>query len=225
MPTPTRRFGTATLILTPKLIHRFGATFHVEPSLLSVNDLYQEAVRTSFRPVTKSKSVSDFEARTKKAIITYSKQYNEILYEYAAILGPSRFKLEYIKQIAAISKELSGLPFASLDLSELFRRHVACCTNAAANYEKLFESNTNKLYAVDLFLRTTNYGLTLLVLLLEGTLDGSLWIMGELRRLTSDALREMESMPEIHATSDRLSGSLVFVEGNLDLTPETRKQR
>ena len=81
MPTPTRRFGTATLILTPKLIHRFGATFHVEPSLLSVNDLYQEAVRTSFRPVTKSKSVSDFEARTKKAILTYSKQYDEILFK------------------------------------------------------------------------------------------------------------------------------------------------
>jgi hypothetical protein len=226
---PAGHLATATLILTPKLIHRFGAVFRselrVESSLLSISDLYQEALSRSLLPVTKSKSVPDFEVRVKNGILAYSKQYDEILYECERILGASRFKLEYVKQIAEIYKELRELPFASHELIDLFRRHVACGKNAAAGYEELFKNNSNKLYAVDLLLRTTNYGLTVLVLLFNGTLAGSLWIMTELQRLTSDALREMESMPEIHTKTGQLSGSLVFAEGELDLTPETRKPR
>lgn len=221
--------ATATLILTPKLVHRFGSVFRtesrVESSLLSISDLYQEALSKSLLPVTKSKSVPDFEVRLKNGVLAYSKQYDEILYECERILGASRFKLEYVKQLTEINKELRDLPFASLDLIDLFRRHVACGKNAAAGYEELFENDSNKLYEVDRLLRTTNYGLTVLVLWFNGTLAGPLWIMTELQRLTSDALREMESMPEIHAKTGQLSGSLVFAEGELDLMPETRKPR
>jgi hypothetical protein len=224
---PSGRAGTATLILTPKLIHRFGSVFRaelrVESALLSVSDLYQEALKESLLPVTKSKSVPEFEVRAKKGILTYSKRYDEILYKCASALGESRFKLEYVKQITEVDKEFRDLHFASLDLIRLFRRHVACCTNAATNYEELFESDVNKLYTVDLLLRTSNYGLTVLVLLLNGTLAGPLWVTMELQRLTSDALYQMESMPELRIQQSQLSGSLVFAEGDLDLTPETGK--
>lgn len=221
--------ATATLILTPKLIHRIGAAFRmefrVESGLLSISDLYQEALKKSLLPVTKSKSVPDFEGRVRNGLLFYSKYYDGILYECERILGASRFKLEYVKQIAELYKEFRDLPFASLDIIELFRRHVVCCKNAAAAYEELFENSSHKLYTVDLLLRTTNYGLTVLVLLLDGTLTGSLWIMAELQRLTSDALREMESMPEIRKNTGQLSGSLVFTEGDLDLKPDTGKPR
>jgi hypothetical protein len=224
MPILASRLGTATLILTPKLLHRFGVSFNT-PSVFFITELYDSAVRKHFAPLTRSKTVPDFAVRWKKATVNYSKQYDEILHGYAAILGTSRFKLEYVKQITEISKELRSLPFAALDVSELFRRHVMCCTNAAANYDDLFESDSKKLYAVDTFLRNTNFGLTLLVLLLDGTLTGPTWIMTEAHRLTSDALRKMESMPELHAKTGNLSGSLIFAEGNLDVTPEGRKPR
>jgi len=223
------QLATATIILTPKLIQRFGglfrADFRVASGLLSISELYQEVLKKCLRPVTKSKSVLDFEIRIHKGIIAYSKQYDEILHEYERVLGLSRFKIEYVKQIAEIDKELRALPFASLDLVELFRRHVACSKNVAANYEELFEDDSDKLHVVDLLLRTTNYSLTVLVLLLDGALTGPLWIMTELRRATENALHEMESMPEIRTKSGRLSGSLVFAEGALDLTPEIRKPR
>jgi len=223
---PSGRLGTATLILTPKVVERFGATYRVDSSLLvSVGGLYEEALRKSFRPVARLRSVADFEARARRAVVSYSKQYDEILRNYEGALGSSRFKLEYLKQITEVSKELRDLPFASLDLSELFRRHVACCVNAAVNYEELFESDSNKVYRVDVLLRTTNYGLTLLVLLLDGRLTGPLWIMGELRILTSRALEELGSIPEIRAKPGQMSGSLIFAEGELDVTPEIRKPR
>lgn len=225
--TPSVRIGTVTLILTPKLIQRFGGIVRKEPrlvsALLSVSELYQKAMEESLLPVMKSKSVPDFEIRARKGLLTYSRQYDEILHWYISILGESRFKLEYVKQITEIDKELRALPFASLDLVRLFHRHMACCTNAATHYDELFESDTNKLYRIDLLLRTSNYGLTLLVLLINRKLTGPLWVMMELQQLTSDALEEMESMPEIHATEKRLSGSLVFAEGEIDFTPESRK--
>jgi hypothetical protein len=220
MPILASRLGT--VILTPKLIHGFGAAFKA-PNMSSIAALYDLALQKIFRPVTKSKSVSDFEVRWKKAVVTYSKQYDEILYDFAAILGNSRFKLEYVKQISEIGKELRTLPFAALDVSDLFRRHVMCCTNAAGNYEELFEIDSNKLHIIDLLLRTSNFGLTFLVLLLDGTLAGPTWIMSESHRLTSDSLHKMESMPELHAKKGNLSGSLVFTEGSLDVTPATRK--
>lgn len=225
---PAERLATATLILTPKLIHRFGrvfrAEFRLETSLLSVSDLYQEAVMKNLLPVARSKSVPDFEDRVRKGMPAYSKRYNDILWECERVLGTSRFKVEYVKQLTETHKELQNLPFASLDLNELFRRHLACCRNAAAHYEELFEADSPNLYLVDQLIRTSNYGLTVLVLLLEGALAGPIWIMGELRRLTSEALHKMELMPEIHANPSRLSGSLVFAEGVLD-PPETRKLR
>lgn len=224
---PSGRVGTFTLILTPKLIQRFGSVFRKEPrvasALLSMSDLYRKALQESLLPVTKSKSVPDFEARLKKGIPAYSKQYDEILREYAGILGESRFKLEYVKQITEIDKELHSLPLASFDSVRLFRRHLTCCTNAAAHYDELFESAENKLYRVEHLLRTSNCGLTILVLLLNGILTGPLWVMIELQRVISEALDEMESMPEIHTRQNHLSGSLVFAEGDLDLTSENRK--
>lgn len=165
----------------------------------------------------------DFKARIEKSISTYSRQYDDIVYELLAVLGPSRFKIEYLKQITSTSKELENLPFASLDLSELFRRHVACSTNTEARYEELVEE-PDKLEQVNRLLRTSNYGLTLLVLLLDGTLQGPSWLMAELKRVTSGALLKMESMPEVHATPGQLAGSLVIAEGNLDL-PSTEKSR
>ncbi|HWF03979.1 MAG TPA: hypothetical protein VHA06_09845, partial [Candidatus Angelobacter sp.] len=145
--------------------------------------------------------------------------------ECVRILGPSRFKIEYVKQIIEVDKELRALPFASLDLIGLFQRHVACCKNAAASYEELFENHTRKLYDIDLLLRTTNYGLTNLLLMLEGTLSGSFWVMTELQRITSDALQTMESMPEILPKQSRLAGSLVFKKGELNLISKKRKLR
>lgn len=226
---PAGQLAAATLILTPKLIHRFGrvfrAEFRLESNLLSVGDLYQDAVTKSLLPVTKSRSVPEFEDRASKGVLAYSKRYNEILWECERILGTSRFKVEYVKQLTEVHKELQNLPFASLDLIDLFRRHLACCRNAGASYEELFETNSPNLYVIDQLIRSSNYGLTVLVLLLEGTLVGPIWVMAELRRLTSEALHKMELMPEIRANSTRLSGSLVFAEGVLDLTPETRKLR
>lgn len=224
---PLGRIGTVTLILTPKLIQRFGSAFRGHPRvgsvLLSLGDLYRKAQKEGLLPVTKSRSVPDFHARAKRGILTYSRQYDEILHRWADILGESRFKLEYVKQIANIDEELRSLPLASFDLISLFRRHVTCCTNAAAHSDELFESDENKLYRVDLLLRTSNFGVTVLVLLLNGTLTGPLWIMMELQRLTSESLDGLESIPEIRTGQNPLSGSLVFAEGDLDLTPENRK--
>jgi hypothetical protein len=216
------RWGTGTLILTPKVIDRLrGASGSAKSA--SAEALYQEALRKSFRPVSRSRSVADFEARIQKAIPIYSKQYDQMLYECIAILGPSRFEIEYIKQITKTSKELKDLPFGALDLSELFRRHVVCCTNAAANYEELLESD--ELYEVERLLRITNYGLTLSVLLLGGTLSGPVWMMGALEHVTSHALLEMEAMPEMRTKPSQLAGSLVLIEGSLDLTPQAGKSR
>lgn len=215
--------GTATLILTPKLIGRFGASPHSR-ALLSANSLYEEALNKSFRPVTRSKTVVDFKKRVQKSILSYSKQYDQILYELVTVLGPSRFKVEYVKQITQIGRELHGLPFASLDLSELFRRHVACCMNASANYEQLFEEDS-KLDEVESLLRTTNFGLTLLLLVLDGVLSGSIWIMSELKSVTSSALQQMESMPEMRVQAGQLAGSLIIAEGELDLISDPRKSR
>lgn len=221
MPIRKKPVGTATLILTPTLVHRFGAIFHAESSLASASDLYQDAIQTSFRPVAESKSAPEFESRLKQAILDYSKQYDQILREYVDILGESGFKIEYIRHLPIISQELSSPPFASLELSELFRRHIVGCTNAAASEEELF--HTGKLYAVDRLLRTSNYSLTFLVLILDDVLAGPQWILTELHRRTSEALHEIESMPEIHPRSGSIAGSLVFVEGNLDWPLETRK--
>ena len=217
---PPPKLGTATLILTPKLIQRFGSVFRIglraASSLVSINDFYQEAITTSILPVTKSKSVIDFEDRAKTGTIVYAKQYDQILWECERTLGTSRFKAEYVRQLTQIDKELRNLPFASLDLLHLFRRHVVCCTNAAASAEDLFEKDSPKLHAVDFSLRTSNYGITALVLSLQGTFASPLWIMGELQRLTSEALHDVESMPEIQSSPNQLSGSLVFAEGTID---------
>ncbi len=218
----SERWGTAALILTPKVMDRFGAACH-PAKWACVDNLYQDAARKSFQRVIRARSVSDFAARIKKSIPIYAKQYDDILYQLIAILGPSRFEIEYIKQVTKISKELSILPFGALDLSELFRRHFVCCNNTAASYEELLEAGTVKLEKVGLLLRTTNYGLTLMVLLLEGALQGPVWMMGELEHLTSRALREMEAMPEIRTKPSDLEGSMVMLDSNLDLTSQPGK--
>ena len=221
MSTLKRRTGTATLILTPQLIHRFGATFHTEPTLASVKDLYQETIRKAFQPVTASTSVAHFEVEAQKAIPLYSGQYDKILREYVDILGESRFRIEFIKQITDLGRELANLPFTGLN--ELFQKHVAYCTNAATNEEELFKSY--KLNVVEQLLRTDNFYFTLLVLLLDGTLAGPQWIMLESYHRTLKAQTELKRILALYAKTGQLAGSLVFVEGSIDPIPDTWKHR
>jgi len=221
----TGQMGAVTLIFTRRLIDDFGTTFPDLRTAPTVRKLFEEGLKKNFWPVVRSKSASDFRLRWKKAIISYSQEYDQIYHEYLTWLGPSRFRVEYIKQVTETSKELTGLPFASHDLNELFRRHVANSTNAAARYSELLHHAPQKVRAINLLLRTSNYGLTLLVMLLDGELSGPVWVMSECSRRTSEALTGVECMPELRTKNGHLSGSLTFEEGVLDVTPEAPKSQ
>lgn len=217
MKMSAKPLATSTLIITPQGLRDFGRDSRSTGSFSRMNRLYQQAVLKCFRPVSRAKTVPEFGARWKTAITNYSEFYGKILRVLVVDIGSSRFKLEYVKQVAKVSKELKGLSFGAHDLAGLFQRHVACSNKIASNYDLLFEEDPDQLETIDLQLRTSNYGLTFLVLLLQQRIESPLWIMLEVNDRILDSLMKLECMPEIQQRRRHLSGSLKFSQGNLDL--------
>jgi hypothetical protein len=166
--------------------------------------------------------VSEFEERWRKGIVRYAKIYDTILRSYIEGLGPSHFRLQYIKSITQTQKDLQKLSIAVHDLSELYQRHVADSVNIATRYDEIFQNNApHKLDRLNALLRESNYGITLLYLLLSGEVPGPLWIILKAKDRTHESLAEIERTFRLPTTENRLSGSL---RGDFDFFLDTRRK-
>lgn len=214
---PSEPPATTTLIITPQVLRDFGRDSRSQGSFSRMSRLYQQAVLKCFQPVSRAKTVSDFGARWRNGVANYYEFYSKILSALLVDIGSSRFKLEYLKQVAKVSKEMEGLFFGAHDVAKLFQRHLAASQKIATEYARLFEEDPDHLEAINLSLRASNYGLTFLVLLLKRELESPLWIMLEVNAKIVDALSKLEHMPEVQQRRRHLSGSLKFTAGSLDL--------
>jgi hypothetical protein len=221
MKTESLQPATMTLIFTPNLVKEFGRGSLHQDASDTATDAYTQALQTSFKPIARAKSVPEFEERWSKAIIRYAKVYDVILRNFIERLGPSHFRLQYIKSITQTQRDLQKLSIAVHDLSDLYQRHVADSVNIATNYGEIFQNNEpQKLDRVNALLRESNYGITLLYLLLSGELTGPLWIILKVKDRTHESLAEIERTFRL-PTESRLSGSL---KGDFDFFLDARRK-
>jgi len=210
-----------TLIFTPNLVREFGRKSLREDTADTAVDVYTQALQTTFKPTARAKSVPEFEERWSKAIVRYAKIYDIILRSYIERLGPSHFRLQYIKSITQTQHDFQKLSIAIHDLSDLYQRHVADSINIATHYDEIFQNyEPQTLDRVNTLLRESNYGITLLYLLLSGDISGPLWVILKVKDRSHESLAEIERTFKL-PTESRLSGSL---EGNFDffLNPRGR---
>jgi hypothetical protein len=208
-----------TLIFTPNLVKEFGRASLREGTADTAIDVYTQAIQTTFKPTARAKSVLEFEERWSKAIVRYAKLYNVILRSYIERLGHSHFRLEYIKSITQAQHDFQKLSLAVHDLSDLYQRHVADSINIATNYDEIFQNNEpQKLDRVNALLRESNYGITLLYLILSGEVPGPLWVILKAKDQTHESLAEIERTFRLQ-TESRLSGSL---KGDFDFFLDAR---
>jgi len=210
-----------TLIFTPNLVREFGRKSLREDTADTAVDVYTQALQTTFKPTARAKSVPEFEERWSKAIVRYAKIYDIILRSYIERLGPSHFRLQYIKSITQTQHDFQKLSIAIHDLSDLYQRHVADSINIATHYDEIFQNyEPQTLDRVNTLLRESNYGITLLYLLLSGDISGPLWVILKVKDRSHESLAEIERTFKL-PTESRLSGSL---EGDFDffLDPRSR---
>ncbi len=123
------------------------------------------------------------------------------------------------KSITQAQKELQKLSTAVHDLSELYQRHFANSVNVATHYDEIFQNGApHTLDRLNALLRESNYGITLLYLLLSGEVPGPLWIILKAKDRTHDSLAEIERTFRL-PTENRLSGSL---RGDFDFFLDAR---
>jgi len=229
MPTEKlNRLATVSLILTPTVIERFGEIFlgaGISTDLdSSVDQLYSASIQRNFVPTTKARTVSEFNERWRNGIARYSKTYNSILDIFIHFLGPDRFRIAYLKAISETQLEFQKLSIAVSEITELYRRHVADSINIATNYDEVVEANQPQaLDRVDALLRESNFGITLMFLLLTGKVTSSMWILLSCSDRTRQCLADIESAVTLPSGTPKLSGSLRFEEGALDLFPSQGK--
>jgi hypothetical protein len=219
MKTEALQPAAMTLIFTPTLVRDFGRGSVLGGAADAAIDAYTQALQTSFQPTARAKSVPEFEERWSKAVVRYAKIYDIILRSYNEGLGPSHFRLQYIKSITQTQHDFQKLSIAVHDVSELYQRHVADSVNIASNYDEIFQNNTSqKLDRLNALLRESNYGITLLYLLLSGEVAGPLWVILKAKDRTQESLAEIERSFRL-PTENRLSGSL---RGDFDFFVDAR---
>jgi hypothetical protein len=221
MKTEALQPAAMTLIFTPNLVREFGRKSLREDTADTAVDVYTQALQTTFKPTARAKSVPEFEERWSKAIVRYAKIYDIILRSYIERLGPSHFRLQYIKSITQTQHDFQKLSIAIHDLSDLYQRHVADSINIATHYDEIFQNyEPQTLDRVNTLLRESNYGITLLYLLLSGDISGPLWVILKVKDRSHESLAEIERTFKL-PTESRLSGSL---EGDFDffLDPRSR---
>jgi hypothetical protein len=210
-----------TVIFTPNLVKEFGRAFLNEDTADTALDVYTQALQTSFKSTARAKSVPEFEERWSRGIVRYAKIYDVILRSYIERLGPSHFRSQYIKSITQTQSDFQKLSIAVHDLSDLYQRHVADSINIATNYDEIFRNNEpQKVDRVNALLRESNYGITLLYLLLSGEVPGPLWVILKAKDRTHESLAEIERTFKL-PTESRLSGSL---EGDFDFFLDPRRR-
>ena len=221
MKTEALQPAAMTLIFTPTLVREFGNGSVLGGAADAAIDAYTHALQTSFQPTARAKSVPEFGERWSKGIIRYAKIYDTILRGYVEGLGPSHFRLQYIKSITQTQKDLQKLSIAVHDLSALYQRHVADSVNIATHYDEIFQNDApHTLDRLNALLRESNYGITLLYLLLSGDVPGPLWIILKTKDRTRESLEEIERTFRV-PTENRLSGSL---SGDFDFFLDARRK-
>jgi len=210
-----------TLVLTPNLFEWFGRGSLRKSAADAAVEMFRDSLQTMFRPTAKAKSVSEFEEKWQKAATRYAKAYDMILRAYIKQLGPSLFRVEYIKAITQTLRELEKLSIAVHDLNQLYQRHVADSINIATNYDEIFQNNDpQKLERLNNLLRESNYGITFLSLLLSGNVPGPMWVILETKDRTHARLAEIEQSFKL-PKENQLLGSL---KGDFDFfLNKTRK--
>lgn len=211
------QISVMTLIFTPETVGEFGRKLRPAVAHSRVKVLYEDALDRSFRPVSRAKSVPEFKERWKRGSIRYWETLEEMLELLLSELGPSGFRLAYLRQISAISKRFEELPFGVHDLSGLLRRHLACSTNLASNYEALFASYKNRAERATSLLRSTNYGITFLYLNLSRNLTSPSWVFLEANDRVLAAIKDCESTLAGYESDYQLAGSLKISDQELDL--------
>jgi hypothetical protein len=221
--------ATMTLVLTPHMVRNFGGGLwhsreRQHAAWTSAADLYGETLQTSFGLITRSKSVREYRARWNRAVVRYSQAYDQILKGFIQVLGSSTFELAYLKAIAEVQGEFDGISFAIQDLRELNRLHIAYSVNIASSYEALVQSSAPEfLERLNELLRSSNFGLTLLFLLLSGHISGPSWILLATHRHTQESLAKIEQSFKV-PIADKVGGSLKIRDGNLGFLDDiTRK--
>jgi hypothetical protein len=215
--------ATVTLILTPTIVREFGyASAHKRGSEEAV-DAYEQSIAKNFRSTVRARSVTEFETRWKNAVPRYSRVYDEILRTYLGELGSSNFRLAYIGALSHAHSEFENLSNRVYDLTGLYRRHVADSINFSGNYDEIFEhAEAGELERADTLLRESNYGITLLYLLLNTNIGGPLWIALTTKKRIEDRLGKLENAFRLPVRAP-LSGSLKVLGGDVEFLVGKRK--
>ena len=210
-----------TLVLTPRVVQNFGVSLRrqggvSESAWAIAGQLYQESLKKSFTPTTRSKTAPEYRERWDRAVARYSQIYDQILRVFVDALGPSSFKLAYLKAITEVQSEFDRVSLALHDLRELNRRHIAYSMNIASHYDALLESSDIQvLDRLNVLLRSTNFGITLLFLLLAGDVSGPSWVLLATHDRTRESLTEIERNFHISLEPHQIGGSLKIREGDL----------
>jgi hypothetical protein len=225
MPTEKlNRLATVSLILTPEALERFGKIFPDAGismyTAAPAKELYTESIQRSFAPTSKARTLPEFNERWSKGIVRYSKAYNSILDVFIRELGPSRFRVAYLKAISETHGEFEKLSIAVSDITDMYRRHVANSINIATNFDEVMEDNEPEaINRADALLRESNFGITLMFLLLTGKVSSPMWILLNCSDRIRQSLTNAERTLRLPSGTPKLSGSLRFEEGVIDLFP------
>jgi hypothetical protein len=221
--------ATMTLVLTPHLVRNFGASLRhdaaSENAWPTAIALYSESLKKNFTLTTRSRSVPEYGERWNRGIVRYSQAYDQILRGFIEVLGPSTFKLAYLKAITEVQNEFDHVSLAIHDLRELNRRHIAYSMNIASNYDAIFESsNSEVLHRLSLLMRSSNFGLTLLFLLLSGEISGPSWVLFATHDRTRESLAEIESSFRLPMDPEQIGGSLKIRQGDLSFLDDIARK-
>jgi hypothetical protein len=229
-----------TLLLTVNAVERFWKLDQRSPvASEQAKTMLRQAENEIFRPLLTQTEPQDFERRFNELARKYADVRLDTLSILLSIFGPNEFTNRYFITLAkAFSRfrhagESAGI--GSSDLDRLERRYLKVAMVTATLGQPLESLDHEKLGPLLEAIIPTDFGITALALVFEGTIQSPLWRILETFRCTNNALSSYEQIIATLAgskqASARVLGSL-RVEGDLDVLlseiedtkPKSRKQ-
>ena len=211
-----------TLFLTVKAVENFWNVRERSPVAFErAKEMLQRAQDDLFAPLLTKTEPPDFEGKFNDSALRYAQVRLDVLNILLNVFGPSEFKDRYFvtlaKSFERFSQQRIDLPAADLELLVRHYLRVAIVTANCGKELQLIEHT--KLEPLLRAIVRSDFGITALALIFEGTVATPMWRMLETFRCTQTAIAAYEGavgeLLGLREPSPNLGGSL-RVRGDLD---------
>lgn len=222
-----------TLFLTEKALATFWKlNKRSQAASERVQRILKQAQKDVFIPFLANTESNEFEPRFSEFAVKYSRMRVDAISVLVQVFGPSEFKDRYFviltKAFAQLSDTVQNPLQNAPDVRPLFNRYLKVSWMTANVARSLFLLEPNALGTLNDSIGRSDFGITALALIYDGTIQTPLWRITETFRCTGNALSEYEHTVAAVAGPRETWPKLgaLSIEGDVDaLFPDVGKER